>query len=432
MKAILLAALALVCVARAAPPNVVMIISDDHHWGDYGFMGHKQIRTPNLDRLSQSGLTFTHGYVPSSLCCPSLASIITGRHAHQHRITCNDPAKPADIPQKDFYKSLPFRQGRETMVKHLNEWPTLPDLLGKQGYLSFQTGKWWLGDHKTGGFTAGMTHGGRHGDEGLDIGRKTMKPIFDFIADAGKASKPFLIWYAPMMPHDPHNPPERLLAKYRGTAPSVPVAKYWAMVEWFDETCGTLLNHLDREGLAENTIVVYVADNGWITDPKTGRFAPKSKLSPYDGGLRSPIMLRWPGRIKPAVIDTPVSSLDLFPTILNACGAPPPKDLPGIDLTNADAVSARKSLEGACYTHSFVDQDDPATSLRWRWYLEDGWKLIVPAPQNEAGKPELYQTSRDPGETRDLADDEPARVTAMRAKLDAWWPGAVCKQPPTR
>lgn len=307
MKAILLAAIAVVCVARAAPPNVVMIISDDHHWGDYGFMGHKQIRTPNLDRLSQSGLTFTHGYVPSSLCCPSLASIITGRHAHQHRITCNDPAKPADIPQKDFYKSLPFRQGRETMVKHLNEWPTLPDLLGKQGYLSFQTGKWWLGDHKTGGFTAGMTHGGRHGDEGLDIGRKTMKPIFDFIADARKASKPFLIWYAPMMPHDPHNPPERLLAKYRGTAPSVPVAKYWAMVEWFDETCGTLLDHLDREGLAENTIVVYVADNGWITDPKTGRFAPKSKLSPYDGGLRSPIMLRWPGRIKPAVIDTPVS-----------------------------------------------------------------------------------------------------------------------------
>ena len=136
-------------------------------------------------------------------------------------------------------------------------------------------------------------------------------------------------------------------------------------------------------------------------------------------------MLRWPGRIKPAVIDTPVSSLDLFPTILNACGAPPPKDLPGIDLTNTDAVSARKSLEGACYTHSFVDQDDPATSLRWRWYLEDGWKLIVPAPQNEAGKPELYQTSRDPGETRDLADDEPARVAAMRAKLDAWWPGTV-------
>ena len=295
MKALLVLA-ALACGAFAAPPNVVMIISDDHHWGDYGFMGHPQVQTPNLDRLSKAGLTFRNGYVPASLCCPSLASIITGRYPHEHRVTSNDPAKPANIPQKNFYNSQAFKDGRNLMVKHLNEWPTLPGLLGQQGYASFQSGKWWLGDHKTGGFTDGMTKGGRHGDVGLDIGRKTMQPIYDFIAGARKASKPFLVWYAPLMPHDPHTPPERLLAKYRAKAPSEPIAKYWAMVDWFDETCGELLAYLDREGLAENTLIVYVSDNGWITDPKTGRYAPKSKQSPYDGGLKSPIMVSWPGK----------------------------------------------------------------------------------------------------------------------------------------
>lgn len=417
--------LALVCAARSAPPNVVMIISDDHHWGDYGFMGHKEIRTPHLDKLAESSLTFRHGYVPSSLCCPSLASIITGRHAHQHRITSNDPAKPTDVPMSEFYQSQAFKDGRATMVRHLNEWPTLPSLLGKHGYLSFQTGKWWLDDYTTGGFTAGMSTGGRHGDAGLDIGRKTMQPIHDFITTAKTNSKPFFVWYAPMMPHDPHTPPQRILAKYLATTPDKPVAKYRAMVEWFDETCGNLLDFLDHEGLAENTIVVYVSDNGWITDPKTGRFAPKSKTSPYDGGLRSPIMVRWPAKLTPATCDTPVSSLDLFPTILTACGVPLPKDLPGIDLTNAAAVAARKTLEGACFTHNFVDQENPASSLRWRWMLEDGWKLIVPASQNETGQPELYQISADPDEERNLADREPACVAAMRTKLDTWWPGTL-------
>jgi uncharacterized sulfatase len=422
MKTLILS-LALAFVAKAAPPNVVMIISDDHHWGDYSFMGHKKIQTPHLDKLAKQSLTFPRGYVPSSLCCPSLASIITGRYPHEHRITSNDPAKPADMPPKGFHQSKAFTEGRQRMVQHLNEWPTLPKLLGQAGYVSLQTGKWWLGDYTTGGFTHGMTKGGRHGDAGLEIGRKTMQPIYDFIAGAKKESKPFFVWYAPLLPHDPHTPPDRLLAKYRDKTPSIHVAKYMAMVDWFDETCGELMDHLDREGLAKNTIVIYVADNGWITDPKTGRYAPRSKQSPYDGGLRTPVMVRWPEKIAPEMNDTPVTSLDFFPTILKACGVPLPKDLPGIDLTDAAAVKARKTLTGECFTHNFVDQENPASSLRWRWILDDGWKLIVPAPQNEKGDPELYQVSKDPHEEHNHAAAEPARVAALRAKLDAWWPG---------
>lgn len=413
--------------SQGAPPNVIMIISDDQHWGDYGFMGHPHIQTPHLDQLARESRTFRHGYVPSSLCCPSLASVITGLYPHQNHITSNDPAVPAGLKPAAFPQSEAFLQGRQAMVRHLEESPTLPRLLGQAGYVSLQTGKWWLGDYTHGGFTQGMTKGGRHGDEGLDIGRKTMQPIYDFISGAHKEGKPFFVWYAPMMPHDPHTPPERILAKYRDKAPSEPVAKYWGMVDWFDETCGELLGYLDKEGLAQDTIVVYFADNGWITDPKTGRFAPKSKQSPYDGGLRTPIMVRWPGKVAPKMSDTPVSSLDLFPTILNACGAgaSAPKDLPGVDLTSDAAVAGRSTLMGECFTHNFVDIENPASSLRWRWILEDGFKLIVPAAQNEKGEAELYQLTTDAGEETNLAAGETARVAALRAKLDAWWPGTM-------
>jgi len=148
--------------------NVVLIISDDQHWGDYGFMGHRQIETPHLDQLARQSLTFRHGYVPSSLCCPSLASIITGRYPHEHHITSNDPAIPQGMKAAGFQKSEAFLQGRQAMTRHLEAWPTLPKLLGQAGYVSFQTGKWWLGDYTHGGFTHGMTKGGRHGDEGLE------------------------------------------------------------------------------------------------------------------------------------------------------------------------------------------------------------------------------------------------------------------------
>jgi len=409
----------------AAQPNVVMIISDDHAWTDYGFMGHPHVRTPNLDRLAKESLTFRRGYVPSSLCCPSLASLITGRYPHEHFVTSNDPPKPEGMKQADFQKSAVFREGRERMTQHLETWPTLPRMLGEAGYVSLQTGKWWQSDYSRGGFTEGMTKGDRHGDEGLDIGRKTMQPIYDFVRKARAEKRPFFLWYAPMMPHEPHTPPERILAKYRERTPSERIAKYWAMVEWFDETCGQLLDFLQAEGIAGDTIVTYLADNGWIQDPNEPKFTPTSKQSPYDGGLRTPIMLRWPGHIAPQISDIPVSSLDLFPTVLKACGVAPPAGLPSIDLLDSTAVSAIRPLFGECFTHNAIDLDKPAANLRWRWIIDDGWKLIVPAPQNEKGRPELYHVSEDERETANLAAAEPARVTAMRKKLDAWWGGKL-------
>lgn len=398
----------------AAPPNVVLIVSDDHGWTDYGFMGHKHIQTPNLDKLASQSRTFRRGYVPSSLCCPSLATIISGRYPHQHKITCNDPPNPDNLPGAQFHKSKAFLDGRETMVKHLEAVPTLPRLLGQAGYVSLQTGKWWQGDFQRGGFTHGMTKGQRHGDEGLDIGRKTMQPIYDFIGTARKESKPFFVWYAPMMPHTPHNPPDRLLAKYRDKTSSLHVARYWAMVEWFDETCGQLLDHLEQEKLAENTIVVYVTDNGW-TQAEDKADSVRSKRTPYDAGLRTPIMVRWPGKVKAEQRDDLAASVDIVPTILTAVGLKVPEALPGLDLLGA---KKRTNVSGACFTHNAVDLNDPAKNVLHRWTIQGHTKLIVPSGK---GEPELYDLAADPFEKTNLAAQKPDEAARLRKVLDEWW-----------
>lgn len=423
---------ALACLATLAfdspltasePPNVVLIISDDHGWTDYGFMGHPHVRTPNLDRLAAQSVTFKRGYVPASLCCPSLATMITGRYPHQHKVTSNDPPIPPGMKPGQFQKSRAFLDGREVMARHLEAVPTLPRLLAEKGYVSLQTGKWWQGDFRRGGFTHGMTKGHRHGDDGLDIGRKTMQPVFDFIADARAAKKPFFVWYAPMMPHTPHNPPAGLLAKYEGKAPSANEAKYWAMVEWFDRTCGQLLGHLDDQKLADNTVVIYVTDNGWLQDP-TGPLSVRSKRTPYDAGVRTPIMVRWPGHAKPRTTDEFATSLDILPTVLAAAGAEPPSGLPGLNLLDADAVRKRTAVFGECFAHNAVDLNDPAKSIRHRWVIDGTTKLIVPhvpADADGPGEPELYDLAADPHEMKNLAARKPEVVQALTAKLDGWW-----------
>jgi uncharacterized sulfatase len=425
----LLAFLSVTVPVLAAPPNVVLIVSDDQAWTDYGFMGHPHIRTPHLDRLASQSLAFRRGYVPSSLCSPSLATILTGLYPHQHGVTSNDPPLPAGKTGAAARQDAAFLAGRRRMVERFDRLPALPRRLTERGYLSLQTGKWWGGSYRQGGFTHGMSHGdpgrgGRHGDEGLAIGRETMQPIFDFIADATKQDRPFFVWYAPMLPHSPHNPPGRLLAHYEAKAPSLEVAKYWAMCEWFDETCGQLLDFLDAKGLADDTLVVFLADNGWLQDPEVDRYAPRSKQSPYDGGLRTPILLRWPGHVTPTASDALASSIDVAPTILAAAGLKPEREMPGINLLDEHAVRSRPALFGEIFTHNAVDLDRPASSLRFRWVIAGDWKLIVPARKNEPdAEVELFDLAHDPHETTNLAEREPGRVDALRSKLDAWWPG---------
>jgi uncharacterized sulfatase len=198
--------------------------------------------------------------------------------------------------------------------------------------------------------------------------------------------------------------------------------KYWAMCEWFDETCGEVLDELDRRGLTDDTIVVYVTDNGWISAPGTHQQDPRSKLSPYDGGLRSPIMIRWPKHLEPQVNDTPASSIDLAPTILGMVGIEPSPEMTGVDLRDAEVVAGRKSIFGETYAHEAVDVDRPATCLEYRWCVSWPWKLIQPnTAVISAGKPELYNLADDPTEQRELAPDHSDVVERLTRELDAWW-----------
>ncbi len=411
-----------------SPPNVVLIIADDMGYSDYGFMGHPHIRTPRLDRLASQSLPFRRGYVTTSLCSPSLASILSGQYPHRHKITGNDPPLLSGMTEDSSQRQPEFLAQRQEMLEYFDVMPILPRLLAPKGYLSFEAGKWWGGSYHRGGFTHGMTHGepargGRHGDDGLAIGRQGMKPVLDFINLAQTRNAPFFLWYAQMMPHSPHDPPDRLLNHYRDKARSLEVAKYWAMCEWFDETCGELLDFLESRNLAENTLVFFLADNGWIQDPNADRYAPRSKQSPYEAGLRTPILVRWPGKAVPRSCAVPVSAIDVAPTVLKAVGLEATAGMDGVNLLDERAVTDRRAIFGELFTHNAINIHDPVANLRYRWVVAGNWKLIVPHRSNEpTGAVELFDLSRDPGETRNLAGSEPRQVEHLQALLDEWWP----------
>jgi arylsulfatase A-like enzyme len=253
--------------AEPAKPNVILIISDDQGFADYGFMGHERIKTPNIDKMAAEGLLYTRGYV-MPVCSPSLASLLTGKLPHAHGITGNDLSGGRSKP------------GHRELLKQqlLGNSLMLPKAVTDAGYLTFQTGKIWNVTYEDVGFTHGMTGtAGRHGDAGLDIGRKGMKPIYDFIETAQAEKKPFFIWHAPFLPHTPHNPPAEIFNKYKGKGPTPAAEKYYAMVEWFDNTCGELDEYLEKNGLKENTVILYLADNGWTRNTPTPVIAPSSR-----------------------------------------------------------------------------------------------------------------------------------------------------------
>ncbi|MGB7394520.1 MAG: sulfatase-like hydrolase/transferase [Pricia sp.] len=411
---------------KQAPPNIVFIISDDQAWTDYGFIGHEHIKTPNLDRLANESRTFTRGSVPTSLCSPSLASIITGVYPRDHLVLGNDRVLPGNHKgDKPAWESSWRDDNYASVIERFKKLNTLPDLLKKKGYLSFQTGKWWLGDYTNGGFDYGMTHGdpergGRHGDYGLEIGRQGMDTLYSYIDLALKKKKPFFMWYAPFLPHAPHNPPDSLLQKYRDKAPSEYIAKYWAMCEWFDTTCGDLMDYIEQKGQTENTLFVYVCDNGWVQNENDGRYNPISKRSPYDYGLRTPIMFKWKGKIVPEMDKRSlVSSLDMVPTVLDMVGINRPEELDGINVLNDAELKEREAIFGEIYYHDFNTVDE---SLKYRMAITDPYKLILPSPKNLPDeKVQLFNIFTDSLEQDNLSDDHPEIVERLRKLIeDAW------------
>lgn len=401
-------------VDAAKAPNIILIIGDDQGFTDYGFMGHAVARTPNLDRMASQSLLYTRGYV-MPVCSPSLACLLTGKMPHANGITGND--------LKDSSARAPL------VRKLLTNEILLPKALADAGYLTMQTGKLWNVVYSDVGFTHGMTgKTGRHGGDGLAIGRKTMQPIYDFIDEAQSQNKPFFVWYAPMMPHDPHDPPAELLANYKNAGISPQAQKYFGMVEWFDRTCGELDAYLHHKQLAENTVVLYLTDNGW--DANRGYGGDRAKMSAYELGIRTPMFVRWPGKVAPQRDDETLASiLDFVPTILKLSGAQNTASLAGLDLLDRKAMADRKSVFVEVYTHNIWDLEDPSKSLMATVAI-NGWsKLIVPTGLRDprykcAGVPEgpaLFDLQKDPFEKEDLASGRRQEVERMQLIQDSAW-----------
>jgi arylsulfatase A-like enzyme len=430
-------ATAMAKVSTAAErPNIVFILSDDQAWTDYGFMGHPEIKTPHLDKLAERSVVFGRGYVAAPLCRPSLASMATGIYPFEHGITGND----VDGKNQRAELDVPMR---EAFHKH----PSFIKMLTENGYLTHQSGKWWEGSYKDGGFTHGMTHGdpkrgGRHGDVGLKIGREGFKPVTDFIDMAVEKKKPFLLWYAPFLPHTPHNPPQRLLKKYTKPGRGMDVAKYYAMCEWFDETCGELTDIIEQRGLTDNTVVLYICDNGWAApstnaaDPNQklwGGYAQRSKSSPYENGIRTPIMVSWPGKVKPERAPDLAHAIDIFPTIAAAAGIKAPKSLPGIDLLDVKARKDRKAVFGVCNATHNMSPGNPDGTLQYLWCVEGDYKLLLRYHGEDSthyhklhiwdkAPIRLYNLKDDPHEQNEISADHPKIVQRMSKAIQAWHP----------
>jgi uncharacterized sulfatase len=207
------------------------------------------------------------------------------------------------------------------------------------------------------------------------------------------------------------------------------------MCEWFDETCGQLLDYLDAQGVRDNTLVIYVTDNGWIQNPQGRGFAPRSKQSPYEGGTRTPIMFRWPGVIPPGQRTELCSSVDIMPTILAAAGATIPEGLPGLNLLSVlrdGKPLDRTAVFGEGFAHDIADIENPEASLLYRWVIEGKWKLILTydgelgryarVHPREERRPQLFDLIADPHEKQNLAANHPDIVDRLAQRIAEWYP----------
>jgi arylsulfatase A-like enzyme len=398
--------------APTSPPNLVLVIGDDHGWRDFGFAGSPYAQTPHLDRLAAEGTVFRLGYTTASVCRPSLLSLLTGLDPSQF-------ARRVRRLQREAGRPLAAAEVIRGVV-------TLPRALADEGYASFQAGKFFEGGYADAGFTGGMRAG--PGDDDEILARRTLEPVFDFLERRRDA--PFFLWFAPKLPHVPHDPPARFVEAYAGADLPEGSLLYYANVTRFDAAVGALLERLDGLGLRERTLVVYAVDNGWLPGPVEGPYLwslglPRGKNSLHEGGFRTPILLRWPGRIPAgAVRDELVSTLDLYPTLLDYAGAPPvPRRL---------GRSLRPLLEGrsagwrdALVGYQMTVRSDTPEGVRIgdgrpvagghfvrtaRWHLLD-WD------EREA---ELYDVAADPEEQRDLAPRHPEVVEELRRRIRAW------------
>jgi arylsulfatase A-like enzyme len=402
----------------ARPPNIVFILADDLGIHDLGCYGRTEHRTPNLDRLAREGTRFTSAYCAQPICSPSRAAILTGLTPARLHLTTYLPGRADAASQKVLHpviqQQLPL--ARVTLAEHLKGL----------GYNTACIGKWHLGgpgfDPARQGFD--VVHAGRANTPPSDS--EGGKGEFDLTRQAiafmeQNRDRPFFLYLAHNTPHIPYAEREdHVRAHSEAFEPA-----YAAVIESMDASVGRLLAAIDQLGLAEETLVIFTSDNGGLHVPElqharithNGPFrAGKGYL--YEGGLRIPLLVRWPGRV-PAdrQSEAPVINTDWLPTLLELTGHPLPADAPIDGVSFASRLLGKKPRTGSRplfwhFPHYTNQGGRPGGAVR------DGrWKLIRPY---DAPGYELYDLRADPGETRNLAARNPRRVRVLAHALDSW------------
>jgi arylsulfatase A-like enzyme len=405
--------------ARALPPaerpNIVFILADDLGINDLGAYGRAGHRTPNLDRLGSEGKRFTNAYAPHPVCSPTRAALLSGQHPARLQITNFLPGRP-DWPGHRLLQP-PLPSGLPT------DAPTLGEKLQKAGYATACIGKWHLGGRppltpESRGFDfvfAGKANTAPSAQEGGKGEFGQTAKAEEFLQ--ANAARPFFLYLAFDNPHVPlAAQPERVAAKVGSFNPV-----YAAMIETLDTVVGRVLDKIDALGLREKTLVVFCSDNGGL-HVLEGQETPATHNTPYragkgflyEGGIRDPLMVRWPGKVTPGTVSTPVILADMAPTITELTGAEACKPCDYNSLVPI-LLGSGTYAERPLFWHmpNYTNQGGrPSGAMR-----EGDWKLIE---HYEDGRLELFDLKADLSEQNDLSAAEPARVASMRGKLEAW------------
>lgn len=439
-------------------PNFVFFLVDDLGWTDLGAFGSSFYETPNCDRLAAEGMKFTNAYAACPVCSPTRASIMAGKYPARMATTDWFGAPQPDSVENHWTKDKPLLPAPYEERLDLGE-VTLAEALKEAGYRTFFAGKWHLGgegflpenqgfDVNKGGHHRGSPPGGyfspyknpmlENGPDGEHLPGRLASETVKFI-EANHA-EPFLAYVSFYSVHTPLQAREDLKAKYAEKAQSIDQDKprwgqegerkvrlvqdhpvYGGMVEAMDMAVGKVLDALDRLDLAGNTVVIFMSDNGGLSTSEghpTGNLplrAGKGWL--YEGGIREPMMIKWPGVAKPgAVCDLPVISTDFYPTMLEIAGLPWRKEqhVDGVSLVPLlmQRGSPRDRALYWHYPHYGNQGGSPGAAVR-----QGDWKLIE---FFEDGRIELYNLRDDIGETKNLAATEPDKAQKLTEMLHAW------------
>ncbi|NQT13606.1 MAG: sulfatase-like hydrolase/transferase, partial [Planctomycetes bacterium] len=433
---------------RAEKPNIVLIVADDLGWTDLGCFGSKYYRTPNVDRLAATGMKFTAAYSCGPNCAPTRACLMSGLYTPRHGIyTVGSGARG-----KAEFRKLKPAENRTTLDP---SFVTVAEALRASGYATAHFGKWHLGacghagpkeqgfDFNFGGNQSGSPRSYfspyrnpqlPDGPKGESLTDRLSEEVVAFVEQ--HRSQPFFVYLPYYAVHTPLQAKKELAAQYEERKPvgghTNPV--YAAMIETMDTGIGRILETLDRLGIAEETVVVFTSDNGGVGGYRDagveggGEITSQAPLRGgkgmlYAGGVRVPMIVRWPGVTAPGSSSTtPVTSVDVFPTLAEIADAERPKRLDGVSivplLRSPQAVIDRDAL----YWHfpGYLQASSPKGT--WRTTPAGAirygdWKLIEFL---EDGRLELFHLADDIGETRDLAQSNRVKAEELHAKLATW------------